>query len=84
MEKCEQCGNAYNKIFHVKMKDHEFAFDSFECAIERLAPRCHNCGTRIVGHGVESRTEVFCCAHCARAEGITDLKDHSESDSQEL
>lgn len=79
MEKCDQCGNAYNKIFHVRIQETEFAFDSFECAIERLAPRCHHCGTRIVGHGVEKDSDMFCCAHCARAEGVTELKDHTVS-----
>lgn len=79
MEKCDQCGNAYNKIFHVKMAEKEFAFDSFECAIELLAPRCHHCKTRIVGHGVEKDADVYCCAHCARAEGVTELIDHSGS-----
>lgn len=77
MEKCDQCGNAYSKVFHVMMQEQEFAFDSFECAIEKLAPRCHHCNTRIVGHGVEEGSIMYCCAHCARAEGVTELKDHS-------
>jgi hypothetical protein len=42
-------------------------FDSFECAIHRLAPICEHCEIRIVGHGVEVSGRFFCCGHCARA-----------------
>jgi hypothetical protein len=31
----------------------------------------------VIGHGVEDGLNVFCCAGCARMQGITDLKDHS-------
>jgi hypothetical protein len=41
-------------------------FDSFECAIQRLAPTCEHCQCRIVGHGVEVEGRFFCCAHTAR------------------
>jgi hypothetical protein len=41
-------------------------FDSFECAIEALAPRCAHCNCRVIGHGVEKSGKVFCCDHCAR------------------
>ena len=77
MEKCEQCGNAYAKTFHIHMHGKEYAFDCFECAIEKLAPRCLECGTRIIGHGVENGTQIFCCAQCARNKGIEELRDHA-------
>jgi hypothetical protein len=48
-------------------------FDSFECAIQALAPTCDHCGLRIVGHGVE-KSERNCCARCASAEGVRDLR----------
>ena len=38
MLKCETCGNEYDKAFTVVMDGESHAFDSFECAIERLAP----------------------------------------------
>jgi hypothetical protein len=50
-------------------------FDSFECAIEKLAPRCAQCGVRVVGHGVENGMEVFCCANCASGAGVRGLQD---------
>lgn len=77
MERCETCGNAYEKAFQVIIQGKEHTFDSFECAIERLAPRCVHCKTRIIGHGLENGDDMYCCAGCARANGVTDLKDHS-------
>ena len=73
--RCEVCGNDYDKAFVVVLAGETFVFDSFECAIHRLAPVCGHCGCRVIGHGVESRGTVFCCAHCAEAVGVTDLRD---------
>jgi hypothetical protein len=70
MARCENCGNDYDKSFEVVMDGQRHAFDSFECAIHRLAPRCKQCESPIVGHGVEARGAMFCCAHCARGAGI--------------
>jgi hypothetical protein len=42
-----------------------------------LAPRCVHCGCRIVGHGVESDGEIFCCAHCARHSGVMAVRDRA-------
>lgn len=76
MGTCEVCGNDYDKAFQVSMSGGTHTFDSFECAINALAPMCSHCGCRIIGHGVEGRTGVmFCSAHCAAQEGIGELKD---------
>jgi hypothetical protein len=72
---CETCGNDYDKTFEVRMNGKAHVFDSFECAIRELAPICRHCGTRIVGHGVESAGQMFCCKHCAEAEGVTGFRD---------
>jgi hypothetical protein len=73
---CEVCGNEYDKAFTVKMSDGEaHAFDSFECAIHLLAPRCEHCGCRVIGHGVEADGSIYCCAHCAHQVGVTELAD---------
>lgn len=69
MPRCDQCGNSYDKAFQVVMGGETHTFDSFECAIHRLAPQCGHCGTRVVGHGVEQDDTVFCCAHCASQAG---------------
>jgi hypothetical protein len=57
------------------MSGASYAFDSFECAIARLAPTCDHCSCRIIGHGVESQGHIFCCVHCANQGGKTALRD---------
>jgi hypothetical protein len=79
MHRCDNCGNAYKNPFKLTLKAQDYFFDSFECAIQKLAPHCLNCDTRIIGHGLESGGEIFCCAGCARAQGVLDLIDHSEN-----
>src|SRR5262245_22141006 len=54
MERCETCGNEYDKLMEVRLAGESHLFDSFECAIQLLAPTCGQCGLRIVGHGIES------------------------------
>lgn len=66
MARCEFCGNDYSKSFEVILNGQSHVFDSFECAIEALAPRCGHCKCRVIGHGVEQGGEIFCCQHCAR------------------
>jgi hypothetical protein len=75
MPACEVCGNEYDKSFDVTMQGSTHTFDSFECAIHALAPTCEHCGCRVIGHGVESDSRIFCCAHCADQEGIAGLQD---------
>ena len=45
-------------------------FDSFECAIHKLAPICAHCGCKVIGHGVEAKENIYCCAFCAGQEGV--------------
>lgn len=75
MPACEVCGNEYDKSFDVTIEGSTHTFDSFECAIHALAPTCEHCGCRVIGHGVESDSRIFCCAHCAGQEGIAGLQD---------
>ncbi|HEV2095090.1 MAG TPA: hypothetical protein VGQ82_01155 [Chthoniobacterales bacterium] len=77
MAKCEICENEYDKAFEVIAGGKSHIFDSFECAIHALAPTCPHCQCRIVGHGVEQGDQIFCCVHCARADGGTELKDRA-------
>jgi hypothetical protein len=67
---CEVCGNEYAACFEVRLKGEAHIFDSFECAIHALAPRCVHCGCRIIGHGVEENGLFYCCAHCARMNDV--------------
>lgn len=75
MATCDFCGNRYDKTFTVTMDGEQHVFDSFECAIQLLAPTCDNCGVKIIGHGVEANGALFCCAHCARQKGVMGLED---------
>lgn len=77
MAKCETCGNDYDKSFEVVMDGRHHTFDSFECAIQALAPQCTHCSCRIIGHGTESDGDFFCCAHCAHESGVTAVKDRA-------
>ena len=77
MATCETCGNDYDKTFTVTLAGKSHAFDSFECAIQALAPTCAHCECRVIGHGVEAGGKIFCCAHCAAKEGQKGLKDRA-------
>ena len=77
---CEVCGNDYYGSFEVITAGRTHVFDSFECAIHKLAPICEHCGCKIVGHGVEADGHFYCCAHCANAEGISEIVDHADPD----
>ena len=78
MPRCETCGNEYDKAFQVTLPgDRARTFDSFECAIEALAPRCTHCNCRIIGHGVEADGRMFCCAHCAEKSGVRTMRDRA-------
>jgi hypothetical protein len=78
MATCDSCGNEYDKAFTVTTYDGSaYVFDSFECAIHIVAPRCEQCSAQIIGHGVEADGHMFCCAHCAQRVGITALADRA-------
>lgn len=77
MAKCEFCGNEYDKTFTVSIRGKNHIFDSFECAIQSVAPTCAHCGCRIIGHGVEKNGTIFCCAHCAGQKGVKELRDRA-------
>jgi len=74
---CMTCGNDYDKSFEIIHEGSRYVFDSFECAIHRLAPRCHHCGCAIIGHGAEAHGKIFCCAHCASQAGVEALADRT-------
>ena len=75
MARCEVCGNDYDKSFEVTAGGAKHVFDSFECAIHKLAPTCGHCGCKIIGHGIEAKGQFYCCANCARHAGETEARD---------
>jgi Rieske Fe-S protein len=74
MARCEVCGNDYDKAFRVD-NGTMHVFDSFECAINALAPICQHCGCRVIGNGVETHGRFYCCAHCAKVAGEDGFRD---------
>ncbi|AMX03030.1 hypothetical protein [Microbulbifer thermotolerans] len=77
MNRCETCGNDYDKTMEITMGGITHTFDSFECAIQALAPRCEQCNCRILGHGTEAGGKFYCCAHCAARAGHPEMVDRS-------
>ena len=77
MARCDVCGNDYDKAFRVSLGGKSMTFDSFECAIQAMAPRCAHCDCRVIGHGVEAGGKVYCCAHCAKQEGAAGISDRA-------
>jgi hypothetical protein len=76
MATCDSCGNEYDKPLEITKDGQKHTFDSFECAIHKLAPRCDHCGVTIIGHGLEAGDgRFFCCAHCAKQAGVEQLAD---------
>jgi hypothetical protein len=77
MATCEVCGNDYHLAFQVVAAGHTHTFDCFECAAHKLAPICSHCGVKVLGHGVEANDTFYCSAHCARAQGATNVADNA-------
>jgi hypothetical protein len=76
---CEVCGNRYDKAFQViAASGGSHVFDSLECAASVIAPTCAHCSCRILGHGLEAGGTMYCCAHCARKAGETELQDRTQ------
>lgn len=74
---CECCGNEYDKPIEIVVNGISHYFDCFECAIHKLAPTCSHCGVRIIGHGIEAGGTFFCCATCARHQGVKSVVDRA-------
>ena len=79
MARCEVCGIEYDKSFEVVMGGDHHTFDSFECAIHALAPKCAHCDCQVIGHGIEQGGKTYCCTHCAEttAEGAQHEHQHA-------
>lgn len=77
MARCDVCGNEYRRALTVEQDGKRWNFDSFECAIHRLAPPCGHCGCRVIGHGVDAGATIYCCAHCAREAGVPGIADRA-------
>jgi hypothetical protein len=65
--RCVNCGLDIEKDYILLINGTEYTFDSFECAINFVAPRCTNCNSIITGRGVHVGNEVYCSSTCSHA-----------------
>ncbi len=72
--RCDLCGNENGKIFEVRMARKTYLFDTFQCAIQFLAPTCAHCGCRVLGHGLRAAGSFYCGPHCASAQSADSAK----------
>ena len=82
MARCETCGNEYDKAFEIIAAGEFHVFDSFECAIQAMAPECAHCGCKVIGHGVEAEGIFYCCPQCANQEGISEVANRTEQNTE--
>jgi hypothetical protein len=68
--------NDCDKPFEVIMFAESHTFDSFECAIHKLAPSCSHCGCRIL-HGVEKQGISSAVPIALPTHGATELRDRA-------
>ena len=78
MAQCKTCGNEYDKAFEIIAAGESHVFDSFECAIQAMAPECAHCACKVIGHGVEANGTFYCCAHCANQSGVREAVDRTD------
>ena len=68
----------YDKTFSVTQNSGTMTFDSFECAIHAMAPRCYI--TAIAGSWATAsrpKEKCICCAHCAKHDGVKGVNDRA-------
>lgn len=80
MKHCEVCGNESDRLIEIKNGDIVRLFDSFECAIQLLAPRCENCHCTIIGHGSDAHGKIYCCSSCVRQHEAEILRNSPRTD----
>jgi len=68
--RCLNCGENIEKDYILFINGTEYTFDSFECAVNFMAPRCTNCNSVIMGQGVHREGEIFCTKDCASSESF--------------
>lgn len=69
--KCLNCGENIEKDYVVFVNGQEYIFDTFECAVNFLAPCCFNCKSIIMGHEVKRNGEIYCSETCAHSENYS-------------
>lgn len=66
--RCVNCGFNIEKDYILFINGTEFTFDSFECAVNFVAPRCANCNSIVMGRGIHNEGDMYCSSTCKEAE----------------
>jgi len=64
MARCEVCGNEFTKPVTVEWNGEQKTVDSFECAVQALAPRCEHCGQPVMNQSIQDDAPFYCCSVC--------------------
>ena len=62
--RCIKCGLTIEKDYILFINGTEFTFDSFECAVNFVAPRCANCNSVILKDGIQISEAKYCNHFC--------------------
>lgn len=65
IKECENCGQLHDKPFVLIKDGKEHTFDSFECAIDFIAPRCFHCNKLVIGREIHQDGEIYCSPDCS-------------------
>lgn len=71
---CEVCGNNDKECFEVYLGRERHVFDSFECAMNAMLPKCSQCNCQIIGQGVQLGEVIFCSYECANNWHVRDFE----------
>jgi hypothetical protein len=71
---CEVCGNGDGGCFEVLLGGVSHIFDSFECAMHAMTPKCEFCGCQVVGHGIKDGSTFFCSYLCANLHTVREYE----------
>jgi phage terminase large subunit GpA-like protein len=64
MSRCEVCGKEFTKPVTVEWNGEQKTVDSFECAVQALAPRCEHCGQPVMNQSIQDDAPFYCCSVC--------------------
>lgn len=71
---CEVCGKGDEGCFEVLLGGERHIFDSFECAMRGMMPKCSFCGCQVVGHGVHDADNFYCSYLCANLQTVREYE----------
>ena len=73
---CEVCGKSQEHYLEVHLGGERHIFDSFECAISGLMPKCSLCGCLLLGAGVQVGDRLYCSYACASLSSTMEVEMH--------